>query len=70
VQSGGPDIHLSLQGVSIMQSLGRNFVVIAVGAGIGRRAQSLSGIATVDDSAEEAAVLAGLMATNRWMDAR
>jgi len=70
VQSGGSDVHLSLQGVSMMQSLGRNFVVIAVGAGIGRRAQSLSGIATVDDSVEEAAVLAGLMATNRWMDAR
>ena len=68
IQSGGPDVHLSLQGVSLMQSLGRNFVVIAVGAGIGRRTQSLSGIATVDDSVEEAAVLAGLMATNRWLE--
>lgn len=70
VQAAGPDIHLSLQGVSLMQSLGRNFVVIAVGAGIGRRAQSLSGIATVNDSVEEAAVLAGLMATNRWLEGR
>lgn len=70
IQSGGPDVHLSLQGVSLMQSLGRNFVVIAVGAGIGRRTQSLSGIATVDDSVEEAAVLAGLMATNRWLEGR
>lgn len=70
IQSAGPDVHLSLQGVSLMQSLDRTFVVIAVGAGIGRRAQSLSGIATVDDSVEEAAVLAGLMATNRWLDSR
>lgn len=70
VQAAGPDVHLSLQGVSLMQSLGRDFVVIAVGAGIGRRAQSLSGIAQVDDSVEEAAVLAGLMATNRWLEGR
>jgi len=70
LQSAGADVHLSLQGVSQMQSLGRTFVVIAVGAGIGRRAQSLSGIATVDDSVEEAAVLAGLMATNRWLEGR
>lgn len=70
IQSASADVHLSLQGVSLMQSLGRSFVVIAVGAGIGRRAQSLSGIATVDDSVEEAAVLAGLMATNRWLDSR
>lgn len=70
LQSTSSDVHLSLQGVSLMQSLGRTFVVIAVGAGIGRRAQSLSGIATVDDSVEEAAVLAGLMATNRWLVSR
>lgn len=70
LQSTGSDVHLSLQGVSLMQSLGRSFVVVAVGAGIGRRAQSLSGIATVDDSVEEAAVLAGLMATNRWLEGR
>jgi len=70
VQAAGDDIHLSLQGVSQLQSLGRTFVVIAVGAGIGRRNQSLSGIATVDDSVEEAAVLACLMATNRWLEGR
>jgi hypothetical protein len=70
LQSGGPDVHLSLQGVSMLHSMGRTFVVIAVGAGIGRRAQSLSGIATVEDSVEEAAVLAGMMATNRWLEGR
>ena len=70
VQAVGDDVHLSLQGVSQLQSLGRTFVVIAVGAGIGRRNQSLSGIATVDDSVEEAAVLACLMATNRWLEGR
>ena len=68
--SAGEDVHLSLQGVSKLQSLGRGFVVVVVGASIGRDAETLSGIATVNDSVEEAAVLACLMATNRWLSVR
>lgn len=68
--SAGEDVHLSLQGVSQLQSLGRGFVVVVVGASIGRDAETLSGIATVNDSVEEAAVLACLMATNRWLSVR
>lgn len=68
--AGGEDVHLSLQGASQLQSLSREFVVIVVGASVGRANESLSGIAIVTDSVEEAAVLASLMATNRWMEGR
>lgn len=69
-QSAGEKVQLSLQGVSQLHSLGRSFVVIVVGASLGRTSRSLSGIATVSDSVEEAAVLACLMATNRWLEGR
>ncbi|MFW6084318.1 MAG: hypothetical protein ACODAA_03820 [Gemmatimonadota bacterium] len=68
--ASGEGIHLSLQGVSQLQSLGRTFVVVVVGAAVGRDAETLSGNATVNDSVEEAAVLACLMATNRWLGVR
>ncbi len=68
--SAAEEVHLSLQGVSQLQSLGRTFVVVVVGAAVGRDAQTLSGNATVNDSVEEAAVLACLMATNRWLEVR
>lgn len=68
--AAGEDVHLSLQGVSQLQSMGRTFVVVVVGAAVGRDAQTLSGNATVADSTEEAAVLACLMATNRWLAIR
>jgi len=68
--AAGDDVHFSLQGVSQLQSLGRAFVVIVVGAAVGRTNSILSGIATVTDSVEEASVLACLMATNRWMEGR
>lgn len=69
-ESAEEDVHLSLQGVSLLPSLGRSFVVALVGASEGRTAETLSGIATVNDSVEEAAVLACLMATNRWLEER
>jgi hypothetical protein len=45
-------------------------VVIVVGGSVGRTQSTLSGIATVNDSVEEAAVYACLMATNRWLETR
>lgn len=68
--AAGEDVHFALQGVSQLQSLGHAFVVIVVGASVGRTSSTLSGIATVTDSVEEASVLACLMATNRWMEGR
>ncbi len=63
-------IHLSLQGISRLESLGRSFVVAIVGAAEGRRGVTLAGISYVTDSPEEAAVLACLHATNRWLAGR
>ena len=63
-------IHLSLQGVSRLDSLGRSFVVSIVGAAEGRRGIALAGIAHITDSPEEAAVLSCLQATNRWLAER
>ncbi len=63
----GEAIHLSLQGVSRLESFGRGFVVAIVGAAEGRRGLTLSGISHISDSPEEAAVLACLHATNRWL---
>lgn len=64
------EVHLSLQGVSRLDSLGRSFVVSIVGAAEGRRGITLAGIAHVTDSPEEAAVLSCLQATNRWLSER
>lgn len=63
-------IHLALQGVARVESLGHGYVVAAVGAAEGRRGITLAGIAHITDSPEEAAVLACLHATNRWLAER
>lgn len=64
------EVHLSLQGISRLDSLGRSFVVSIVGAAEGRRGITLAGIAHITDSPEEAAVLSCLHATNRWLSER
>ena len=69
-QTSDEEVHLSLQGVSKIDSLGRSFVVAIVGAAEGRRGITLAGIAPITDSPEESAVLACLQATNRWLSAR
>lgn len=69
-QASEENVHLSLQGVSKLDSLGRSFVVTIVGAAEGRRGITLAGIAHITDSPEEAAVLATLHATNRWLSER
>lgn len=70
LQASDDSVHLGLQGVSHLESLGRSFVVVVVGVSVGRNAETLSGIETVSDSVEEAAVLACLQATNRWLEGR
>ena len=63
-------VHLAIQGVSELESLDSKFVVVVVGVSIGRRSETLSGIESISDSAEEAAVFACLKATNRWLEGR
>jgi len=57
----------SLEGAKVIQAFEREFVFAAVMARSGREQVLLTGSAEVRDSAETAAVLAVLDATNRWM---
>jgi hypothetical protein len=57
---------LGLEGASVVESHGRNYVLVAAQALTGRDTQPLTGVAPVRRSPEEAAILAALQATNRW----
>jgi len=60
------DISLRLEGITRMESFGHDLVVALVKGQERRQSITLPGISLVVDSAEEAAVLACLQATNRW----
>jgi len=57
----------SLEGAKVIGVFEREFVFVAVMARAGREQVLLTGSAEIRDSAETAAVLAVLDATNRWM---
>jgi hypothetical protein len=57
---------LGLEGVTMVESHGRGFVLVAAHAIVGRSTVPLTGIAALHRSPEEAAILASLQATNRW----
>jgi hypothetical protein len=57
----------SLEGAKVIGAFEREFVFAAVMARLGREQILLTGSCEVRDSAETAAVLAVLDATNRWM---
>lgn len=61
-----PEAGLALEGVALVQSGGRSYVVVSVQGLEARRPVALVGAAILDRSPEEAAVLAALQATNRW----
>ena len=63
------DITLRLEGVQKFDAFGRELVVAVVKGQEHRRSVSLPGVSLIDDSAEEATVLACLQATNRWAGA-
>jgi hypothetical protein len=52
----------------VIEAFERQFVFVGVSARYGRDSQLLTGSAEVRESPEQAAVLAVLDATNRWMD--
>lgn len=58
---------LALEGASVVETHGKRFVLVAARAVSGRDAQSLTGVAPLGRSPEEAAVLASLQAANRWI---
>jgi hypothetical protein len=67
LKAGQDDFSLALHGAMKVEGTGRSLVVVAVVGSHGRRRESLAGVAEVRNSPEEAAVLACLHATNRWM---
>lgn len=63
------DIVLRLEGVQRLDAFGRELVVAVVQGQERRRSTSLPGVSLIEDSPEEATVLACLQATNRWAGA-
>jgi hypothetical protein len=61
------DDTLALDGAKLVGAFDRQFVFVGVTGRMGREQQMLTGSCEVRDSAETAAVLAVLDATNRWI---
>jgi hypothetical protein len=57
---------LLLETASLVEAHGRSYVLVSAQALTGRRTEPLTGVAAMQRSPEEAAVLAGLQAVNRW----
>ena len=58
---------LGLDGVKLVEAFDREFVFVGVTARVGRESALLTGSCEIRDSAETAAALAVLDATNRWI---
>jgi hypothetical protein len=58
---------LTLEGATVVETHGKRFVLVAARAVAGRDTPSLTGVAPLGRSPEEAAVLASLQAANRWI---
>jgi hypothetical protein len=57
---------LVLEDAKVVESQGKNFVLVAARVLKGRVARPLTGVAPLANSPEEAGILAALQATNRW----
>jgi hypothetical protein len=62
----GEDGDLGLEAATTVEANGRSFVLVAARAREGRNEVALTGVAPLERSPEEAAILASLQATNRW----
>ena len=62
----GSDV-LALEGLTLLQAHGRTVALVSARALEGRETVALVGVAPIERSAEEAAILAALQATNRWV---
>lgn len=58
---------VALESASVVETHGRSFVLVSARATAGRESFQLTGVARLDRSPEEAAILASLQATNRWI---
>ena len=61
------DDGLALEGATLVEAHGREYVLVAARALAGRHSRSLTGLAALESSPEEAGVLASLQAANRWL---
>jgi hypothetical protein len=66
-QSEGDERALALDGCKTIEAFDREFVFVGVTARVGRETALLTGSCEIRDSAETAASLAVLDATNRWI---
>lgn len=57
---------LLFENAAVVDAHGRSYVLVSAHGLVGRRTEPLTGVAWVQRSPEEAAVLAGLQAVNRW----
>jgi len=64
----GREGQLAVEGVKVMESFEREYVFVGVTVRAGRDSQLLVGNCEIKGSAETAAALAVLAATNRWVD--
>lgn len=60
------DNVIGLEGVTVVESHGRQFVLVAAHATFARSTVPLTGVSALLKSPEESAILAALQATNRW----
>lgn len=63
----GRPLTLALDGVKLVEAFDRQFVMVAVHAMAGRQVNALAGATVVEESADRAAILAALQATDRWV---
>lgn len=59
---------LALEGTALVEVHGRTYVLVAAHGLAGRSSVTLAGVAPLFRSPEEAAILASLQATNRWVE--
>jgi hypothetical protein len=67
-QAEGDERLVALEGYKVIDAFDREFVFVGVTSRSGRETVLMTGSAEVRESAEQAAVLAVLDATNRWLD--
>ena len=65
-----PESTMELEGLRMLEQFERQLVVCGVRTVAGRDTKLLSGSSVVTESLEQAAVLAVLDATNRWLGTR
>lgn len=68
--SAGRPITLAMDGAKVVDAFDQSFVMVAVHAIAGREVTALAGATVVEESADRAAILATLQATDRWFRGR